>query len=520
MNISFMTQRVESPFMQVEPSKVALMLEGDNQWTYEQLNEKTIRYANQLRRMGIKRGDRVGILLYNSLEYFALYFAIAKLGSIAVRLNFRLTSVELQYAINDSGLKILCLHSSLAERIELIRNEVTIEHYICLRDDEKPLPQWTFAWDVLEEGEMQHIEKTINLDDPVMLMYTSGTTGSPKGAIWTHNNTFWFSAMQVMKWGFTGKEKSLTTGPLYHVGAMEDIALPTLLVGGTVMITKSKGFDMKRTLNNMEENEITDVFLFPFMIYEWLQLDDFEAFNLDSLKRIYTGGDAVLPWAIERINEFYPHIELIQVYGLTEGTPIAASLDGKDNLTKNHTVGKPMPMTEIKIINSSGEEASINEVGEIVTRSPAVSKGYWGNPEETAETFSNGWCKTGDLGQIDEDGYLIISGRKKDMIRSGGENIYAAELEDVLFRHDAIQDVAIIGIPHPEFIETVCAVVVKKDGYTLTERDVIGFSQQYLASFKRPRKVVFVDELPRTASGKVQKFILREQYKHLINETV
>lgn len=519
MDISFMTRRIESPFNQVDSKKTALMLEGDESWTYDTLNEKSIRYANQLNRMGVKRGDRVGVLLYNSLEYFALYFAVARIGAIAVRLNFRLTPVELEYALNDSSVKVLCMHSSLHDRIDPIRDEVEVEHYICLKDKVE-IPKWAFSWDVLEKGPLTPIERNINLDEPVMLMYTSGTTGSPKGAIWTHNNTFWFSAMQVMKWGFTGNETSLTTGPLYHVGAMEDIALPTLLVGGTVMITRSKGFDIERTVTNIAEHKITDTFLFPFMIYEWLQLDHFNKFDLTHLKRIYTGGDAVLPWAIEKINEYYPHIELIQVYGLTEGTPIAASLDGKDNLTKNHTVGKPMPLTEIKIMNEKGEEAATNEVGEILTRSPAVSKGYWGNPEETEKTFTNGWCRTGDLGQIDEDGYLIISGRKKDMIRSGGENIYAAELEDVLFRHEAIQDVAIIGIPHPEFIETVCAVVVKKDNVQLTEEDVVNFSQNYLARYKSPRKVVFVDELPRTASGKVQKFILRDRYKDLMYESV
>lgn len=520
MNISFITERIESPFNQIDKEKIALSLEGEEQWTYVQLSEKSTRYANQLKSMGVKKGDRIGVLLYNCLEYFALYFAVAKIGGIAVRLNFRLSSAELEYVLNDSGVNILCLHTGITERINPIRDSVGVKHYICLEEKGTNTPNWALPWEVLDQGETSVIDEKIYMDDPVMLMYTSGTTGSPKGAIWTHNNTFWFSSMQVMKWGFTGEEVSLTTGPLYHVGAMEDIALPTLLVGGTVIITKSKGFDICRTLTNVVENKVTDIFLFPFMIYEWLQLDEFDDFNLTNLKRIYTGGDAVLPWAIEKINKCYPHIELIQVYGLTEGTPIAASLDGKDNLTKNHTVGKPMPMTEIKIINEAGVEASVNEVGEILTRSPAVSKGYWGNPRETKATFKNGWCKTGDLGQIDEDGYLIISGRKKDMIRSGGENIYAAELEDVFFRHENIQDVAIIGIPDPVFIETVCAVIVAKKDSNLTEEDIVNFSNKYLASFKTPRKVVFVNELPRTASGKVQKYILRDRYKDLMSERV
>lgn len=518
VNIGFISEQIESPFEKINPNKIAIQLEGEEHWTYKQLNEKSRAYANQLKSMGVQKGDRVGILLYNCLEYFALYFASAKIGAIAVRLNFRLTTNELDYAINDSGVKVLAFHSSLTERIEPIRETIPVEHFICLEENDDEISDWALTWDVLDNGSTEYIEESIYLDDPVMLMYTSGTTGNPKGAIWTHNNTFWFSIMQVMKWRFTGEEVSLTTGPLYHVGAMEDIALPTLLVGGTVIITKSKGFSMERTLNNFVNNKVTDTFLFPFMIYEWLHLDNYDSFDLSNLKRIYTGGDSLLPWAIEKISEAYPHIELMQVYGLTEGTPIAASLDHKDIITKYHTVGKPMPMTEIKIMNETGNEAGPNEVGEILTRSPAVSKGYWGNPEETKKTFVNGWCKTGDLGMIDEDGFLIISGRKKDMIRSGGENIYAAELEDVFYRHEAIQEIAIIGIPDPQYIETVCAVIVKKEGYELTEEEVIEYSQQHLASYKKPRKVVFVNKLPRTPSGKVQKFILRDRYKNLMQD--
>src|SRR5699024_9443114 len=212
---------------------------------------------------------------------FALYFGVAKLGAIAVRLNFRLTSAELEYAINDSGVEVLCLHSGITNRIDPIRSNVCTKHYIVLQEEEEGAsPDWTLSWDLLENGSIKPINEKVYMDDPVMLMYTSGTTGSPKGAIWTHNNTFWFSSMQVMKWNFTGEEVSLTTGPLYHVGAMEDIALPTLLVGGTVIITKSKGFDMRRTLDNVVHNKVTDIFLFPFMIYEWLQLNNFNELDL------------------------------------------------------------------------------------------------------------------------------------------------------------------------------------------------------------------------------------------------
>lgn len=513
MDVGFITSQVESPFKLRTPDKIAIKLERGKAWTYDELNQISNAYSNKLKDFGIKKGDRVGILLYNCLEYFGLYFAVAKLGAIAVRLNFRLTSSELEYAINDAGVRILCFHSELAHKIEPIRDFLPVEQYICLEQTEKKIPDWTVSWDLLENGKRTPVEADIYLDDPVMLMYTSGTTGKPKGAIWTHNNTLWFSSMQIIKWKFTGEEIAMTTGPLYHVGAMEDIALPTLLMGGTVIITQSKGFDITRILNNIEHEKVTDCFLFPFMIYEMLNLPNLKDFNLSFLKRMYTGGDPVMPWAIKKLSEYFPHIELIQVYGLTEGTPIAASLDSSDAMGKSHTVGKPMPLTQIKIIDDNSNEVSEGEVGEIMIKSPAVSKGYWGKPEETSKTFANGWCRTEDLGKFDSDGYLIISGRKKDMIRSGGENIYATEIEDVLYRHEAVKDVAIIGIPDAKYIETVCAVIVKKDGYEVTEDEIVNYCQKYLASYKKPRKIVFVNELPRTPSGKVQKFILRETYQ-------
>ncbi|WP_044894026.1 class I adenylate-forming enzyme family protein [Bacillus alveayuensis] len=518
MDVGFITRQIESVFQTVAPNKKAIQLENKQSWTYDELNRISNRYANQLKQLGIKKGDRIGIILYNSLEYFGLYFAAAKMGAIAVRLNFRLSSAELEYAINDAGVKILCFHSELTDRLEPIRKFVQVEHYICLQYKDYDIPHWAYDWSLLEDGSEESISEEVYPDDPVMLMYTSGTTGRPKGAIWTHHNTLWFSAMQVMKWGFTGEEIAMTTGPLYHVGAMEDLALPILMMGGTVIITESKGFDIKRVLSVIDSEQVTDCFLFPFMIYDMLHLEDFHQYRLSSLKRIYTGGDPIMPWAIEALKEKHPSIGLIQVYGLTEGTPIAAALDPHDVLSKNHTVGKPLPLTEIKIANEDGEEVKAGEVGEIVIKSPAVSKGYWGKPRATAETFVNGWCKTGDLGQFDEDGYLIIAGRKKDMIRSGGENIYAAEIEDVLYRLEGVKDAAVIGIPDPTYIETVCAVIVKKQGYDLQEQEVVEHCKTHLASYKKPRKVVFVNELPRTPSGKVQKYVLREQFRININE--
>ncbi|MEI2664078.1 AMP-binding protein [Rossellomorea sp. LJF3] len=498
------------------PSKIAIKEESGSSWTYKDLHQKSNVYANKLREMGVGKGDRVGILLYNCLEYFGLYFAAAKIGAIAVRLNFRLSSKEFEYLLNDSETKILCFHSNLAGELEQVHSQVAVERYICLPNKEGGIPDWSESWQVLENGSTDELKpENIKLSEPVMLMYTSGTTGRPKGAIWTHETTFWFSAMQALKWNFTGNEIGMTTGPLYHVGAMEDIALPILMMGGTVIITKSQGFKIGRILGVMERERVNDCFLFPFMIYEMLNDPDIGKYQLKELKTIYTGGDPLMPWALEKLKGQFPHIGVVQVYGLTEGTPIAASLNPEDVFTKGHTVGKPLPLTEIHIIDENGVPLPPGEVGEIAIKSPAVSAGYWRKPDATRKTFVNGFCRTGDLGQFDQDGYLTIAGRKKDMIRSGGENIYAAEIEDVIYRLDGIREVSIIGIPDPQYIEAVCAVVVKKEGANLTEQEIINFCKGQLASYKKPKKVIFVKELPRTPSGKVQKFLLRNQFSHV-----
>ena len=521
MNVGYLLDRAEPRLQTIDPEKAAVSLENGKSWTYGELNDRANRYANALLDKGVVKGDRIGLLLFNSLEYFALYFAVAKIGAIAVRINFRLETEELAYILEDSGANVLCFDARLKSRIEPLVPSSGVAHWIQYGPDEGPSADWALPWAVLEAGAPVLDRRTeIQQSDPVMLMYTSGTTGRPKGALWTHENTVMFAVMQSLKWNFSQETIGMTTGPLYHVGAMEDIALAVLLSGGTVVISRSGNFEISRTLKIIEEIGVTDVFLFPFMIYEMLKLQDIESHALRSVKTIYSGGDPIISWAIERLHEVYPHIGLVQVYGLTEGTPIAVALDPSDAVEKGRTAGKAMPFTEVKIVGGRGDRLPAGSVGEICTKGPAVVSEYWNKPEATRETFIGGWCHTGDLGMLDEQGYLTISGRKKDMIRSGGENIYPVEIEDVLIRHESIQDVAVIGIPDPKFIESVCAVIVTKPGRPVTEEDILKYIDGRLAGYKKPRSFVFLDELPRTASGKVQKFRLRSDYKHLLGHGV
>lgn len=512
MDISFLLRQPLSPGSRVDPDAPAIGEEDQTPLTYRELARGVNRYANALLSLGVSRGDRVGLLLYNSAEYWLSYLATTRIGAIAVRLNFRLTASELEYVIGDSGCTVLLCGADLARRIEDIRSRLPVTTYVVKADGDGPAPVWSRAWSVLDEASPDEPPvREPELDDPAMIMYSSGTTGRPKGAVWTHGNSVWFSAMQLAEWGFGTGTTVLVCGPLYHVGGIEDFCLPTLFAGGRVIFMRSRGFTPQRAVEVARRQRATDIALFPAMIYQLLESDSAESVDLGQVRRVFTGGDPILPWATERLRELYPWVDLVQVYGLTEGTPIAACGGPGLAFEDPISVGRAMPFGRVSIRDEAGAEAPIGDEGEIWTQSPANCAGYWNQPEATAATFVDGWCRTGDLGKLTSTG-LVVTGRKKDMIRSGGENIYPAEIEDVLARHPKIRDVAVIGIPDPVFIETVCAVIVVVEGASLTEEEVVRHCARHLAGYKKPRYVRFVEDLPRTASSKVQKYRLRDQF--------
>jgi fatty-acyl-CoA synthase len=266
----------------------------------------------------------------------------------------------------------------------------------------------------------------------------------------------------------------------------------------------------------MRHHRCTDTFLLPATIYQWMSWSELDRVDVPDLRRVVTGGSPILGWAIDRIRGRFPQVRMEQVYGLTEGGAISCAMD-PERLDEHRTsVGRPLPFAEVRIVDPESLEVLPPESdGELWTRSPAVCGVYWGKPDATKETFVDGWCRTGDLAHITADGYIYIIGRVKDMIISGGENIYPAEIENVLADHPAVQEVAVIGVPDPKWDETPCAAIVLNEGATLTEDDVVAYCRERIAGYKRPRYVVFVDELPRNASGKILKRTLREDYAHL-----
>jgi fatty-acyl-CoA synthase len=511
MDISFFTRQACGQTARFKPDAPALGMESERPLTFGQLARRSRAYANALLELGVRPGDRVAILMYNSNEYWLAYFAITRLGAIAVRLNFRLGPAELQYVLEDSASTVLLGDSDLLERLSAVRAALPVRSFVAF-DPSGVRPSWALPWDVLEAGSEAEPQAALpGPDDGAMLMYTSGTTGRPKGALWSHGTTTWWAAMQIMEWRFSPASVTMVTGPLYHVGSLENYTLPTLAAGGRVVTLRSKNFQIDRAMRIASETGVTDLLLFPLMIQQMVQSTEVATLDLTSITRIFTGGDAVHPWAIEQLRDRYPWMDLIQVYGLTEGTPIVACGAPGFAFKRPQFVGRAFPFAELTIRDEHGGQVPDGTSGEIWTRSPANALGYWNKPQGSAETFVDGWCKTGDLGVVEDDA-LRISGRKKDMIRSGGENIYPAELEDTLLRHPKIADVAVIGVPDPTFVEAVCAVVVVADGEELTVAEVMDHCVANLASYKRPKRVEFVDALPRTASLKIQKFVLRDRY--------
>jgi len=500
----------------------AISFEDQQTWTYDDLAARVYQIAHALIALGVVKGDRVGILLKNSLDYWAVYLAIVRLGGIAVRLNWRLAAPELAYALADSGTKVLLVHDELLDSFAQVVRDAALAHVVVV--DPQPDCALADGHHALETllASMPVTDPDVPLpdvNDPCMIMYTSGTTGYPKGAVWTHGNSLWFSALQSAYWRFDRGTVHFSTGPMFHVGGFEDWCLPTLMGGGHLVVLRSGAFDIARVSQIAQHHGATTLGLLPAMIYELINWQDVRDDALGKVGRIYTGGSPILLSAVQRLRQLFPKVELQQVYGLTEGGAISTVMDPAHLDQHPTSVGKPLPFTEIRIARLGDEQvdADPGEDGHLWVRSPGVCGNYYGKIEATRETFVDGWCRTGDLARLTSDHYLYITGRVKDMIISGGENIYPVEIENVLSAHPAVRDVAVIGVPDPKWGETPCAVVVLHDGQKALPEEALtealtAHVMRSLASYKKPRRIEYVAELPRNASGKVLKRVLREQF--------
>jgi fatty-acyl-CoA synthase len=493
----------------LSPGRTALVFR-EERWTYAELDRLTNRVAHGLHALGVNAGDRVGFLGLNHPRFFLTLFSAAKLGAIFVPLNFRLTGPELSFIARDAGIHTLVYEEIFGSTVEAIRDGAPVREYVCGTEREG-----SRSFDELIHDQRDATpDFPVSFDDVAWIMYTSGTTGRPKGAMLTHGNIIWNNFNASLAFDSSADDTTLVVAPLFHIGGLNVTPMGLFMKGGTVVIEQM--FEPGTVLELLEKHHVTTMFGVPAMFLFMAQHPDFPNRDLSSLRLLVVGGAPVPEALIETYGA--RGIPFAEGYGLTETAPFACFLPAERAREKQGSAGLAPFFTDVKVVDEDGKEVADGERGEIVVRGPNVMKGYWNRPDATAEVIVDGWFHTGDIGVRDTDGFFFIVDRKKDMIISGGENVYPAEVEDALYQHPAVKEAAVIGVEHPRWGETVRAVVVVKEGATLTEAELIEHTQGRLARYKQPKSVVFTDSLPRNPAGKVIKFELRERFGQPMSE--
>ena len=484
------------------PGTLALHdLQTGRKLTYAELDRRTGQLAAALAARGIGKGDRVALLAPNGPEYFELQFACGRLGAIMLPLNWRLTVPELEYILGDSTPKLLIHDRSFAEQaVALSKNRLEI-------DPERPDSAYERA---LAAAGAPPTPVPLTHDDIGMVMYTSGTTGHPKGAIITHGMVFWNCVNLGVPALITPETVQLVVLPLFHTGGLNCYANPVLHAGGTLHLMRT--FDPGQALDAIADPAlgITHFFAVPAPYQFMMQHPKFQSTDLSRLQVAGVGG---APCALSILETWTGRgVRLAQGWGMTETSPAGTMLDPADAIRKLGSAGKAMMHTSIRIVDDEGNDVAPGSIGELLIKGPNITPGYWNKPEATESAFTDGWLHTGDAARQDEEGFIYIVDRWKDMYISGGENVYPAEVENVLFQLPQIADAAIIGVPNERWGEVGMAIIVRKADQPLVEADVIQHCLGRLAKFKVPQSVAFVDVLPRNATGKVLKRELRTQF--------
>ncbi|MDY6870977.1 MAG: long-chain fatty acid--CoA ligase [Actinomycetota bacterium] len=484
------------------------LVAGDRRISFTELDERTNRLARALRALGVRKGDRVGGLLVNSAAFIETMLAAAKLGAIFVPMNVRLAPAEVAYQLADSGADVLVFSAPLAPlaRAAVSEDGVRVRHRVAVGGE--CLAGELSYDDVVDSETPTAVGCDVAGHDIANLMYTSGTTGHPKGVMLTHDNHLWnvINALTVGR-GLRETDVTVAVAPMFHIGGLGVHTLPLLHVGGCSVLLPS--FDPRQTLTMMARERVTVQFMVPAMWAALMNFPGFDDYDLSSLELAAAGG---APCPLTVIEFFQGRgLPFQEGFGMTETAPIVSFLDADHVKEKAGSIGRPAFHLEARIVDDADREVGVDDVGELVVRGPNVFAGYWGLPEATAEAFRGGWFHTGDLGRIDREGFITLVDRKKDMIISGGENVYPIEVEQVLYRHPAVREVAVVGVPHPRWGETPVAVVALEHDAAVNEEDLITYARERLAHFKCPTRVHVVPDLPRNATGKVLKTELRRQ---------
>ncbi|MBN1534247.1 MAG: long-chain-fatty-acid--CoA ligase [Spirochaetes bacterium] len=489
----------------------------DTVLTFGQLEEEACRFANLMRKYGIGKGDRVAIDAYNSHYYPISFFGLAKIGAVQVPINFMLNGEEIAYIVNHSGAKLIIVEDSLYPAIEQKRAQFTsVAHwgFIDLAGSAMPEGFFDLGKELAAMPTEEPVEEVL-AEDIVQIPYTSGTESKPKGAMLSHRALMSQYHSCIADGEYRADDISLHALPLFHCAQLHCFLVPLLYVGAENVIHHKA--DPAAMIADIERYGVTHMFSPPTV---WIGILNHPALKKHDLKSLIKAayGASIMPVEIIRqLTETFSGLRLWNYYGQTEMGPVATILKPEDQLRKPGSAGMPVLNVETRLMDDDGGFVGPNEVAEIVHRSGQVMNGYLNDPEKTAEAFAHGWFHSGDLGRFDDDGFLYVVDRKKDMIKTGGENVASREVEEALYQHPAVEEVAVIGLPDPKWIEIVTAVVVLKKGATLSEKEMITYAKEHLAGFKCPKRVVIRERLPKNPSGKILKRELKQQLKDEVN---
>jgi fatty-acyl-CoA synthase len=487
------------------PDKTAVVdLASERSFSYAQFDQRVSRFARHLRdHLKVARGDRVAVLALNTTDTLEVQFACGRIGAVFLPLNTRLTVPELQFIVGDASPKVMVHDADLAETALAVASLCKVESELLLG------PAGSYEAAIAKTAPIESFE-AVTLDDISTIMYTSGTTGQPKGAIITHGMTFWNCVNLGGPASISPSSVLLTVLPLFHTGGLNCYTNPVLHAGGTVLIMRAFDPGIALQLISDPERGINAFFGVP-AIYQFMA--QHPGFERADFSRLIIGGVGGAPMPVPLLNVWETRgVALQQGYGMTETSPAVLVLDREDAARKAGSAGKPVLHTEVKVVRPDGTNADVGELGELWVKGPNITPGYWNRPEANASSFTDGWLHTGDATRVDEEGFYYIVDRWKDMYISGGENVYPAEVENVLHQIAAIAEAAVIGIPDPQWGEVGMAIIAIKPGLSLTEADIHAHCAGNLARFKCPRRIAFVDALPRNATGKIHKPTLRKDF--------
>ncbi|HWT91372.1 MAG TPA: fatty acyl-CoA synthetase [Solirubrobacteraceae bacterium] len=485
--------------------------------TFAELDADVSRVANALRERGIEPGDRVALLARNSVRYAQAILGVARAGAVLVPVNFMLNGAEAGYVLGHSRAKALIAQDALldtaADALQAADGDAL--HTRIVIGDAKA-DGWEPFDALLAHDDAREPAIPIAPDAPAQILYTSGTESRPKGAVLSHSALIAQYTSCIVDGGMTSDDVELHAMPLFHCAQQHCFLLPDLQLGAESIILPAP--DPATLLEHIERHGITKLFAPPTIWIALLRHPDFDTRDLTSLRKGYYGAAIMPVEVLKEIGERLPNVRLWNFYGQTEMAPVAVMLQPEDQVRKAGSAGRAALNVETRVIDPEGNDVPPGEVGEIVHRSPHAILEYLDDPEKTADAFRGGWFHSGDLGVLDEEGYLTVVDRIKDMIKTGGENVASREVEEALYEHEAVAEVAVVGVRHPTWIEAVVAIAVAKPGTTLTAEDLRAHAREKLAGFKVPKAVAIVDALPKNPSGKLLKRELREQYAHLADE--